>query len=952
MSNKLAHTGQLSRADLLRAILSDDAKQVACIAEQLGLHYVPDSPPVTIGGNDAVKPPETEDSNIQQHLVVEDGLRPTAGFWLLASRESHAPSDQQTEPVAVPVTVEWEGRPQQAPRYHLLTTQRDFIPRLLPWLQNVMAGFKPDIGRLVARVSRGEPLHDVPRLPLKALGSVVQVIDDRHTHLIPYWQDHSALRRWVRALHHGTLEQAVLMEGQAVPRSLTASGWQVWRPPVRNGVVVIFSDLGALSLNPHGQVASWLAIGQMLERAGCLAVVFLPCDPGLCDARLKMLFRLETFTDSHLNTPLPSGAERQRQASLLLDAVSPVIRLEPGLLRQMRLAMAQHGQQWQMDTAVESLVWQHGDIQERHSVAASWNRDARKQRLQRFAQLSPEERNTALDVIRQWRQPLVKQIWFEELVGLDADSTDLYAQDFQAASAYFQQLSEQVQSDVFLVSDVETREWLQRVSWRLPEAALENATVGKALQRIKFSVLPEEAEAVDPRNLLPSDAVEKQVVLFQRGESLYLERVLPDAKQPLGVSPLAILRMQHDLVRVEAGQERLGVLMLLGRGKGIDLPQDVAQLTVVSDRETLHVSQIAKPVWADSIGRDAQGLFIEHHCLGNHYRSYWQLPTTEGAGHWQGFPPGNIGTDNYGLYADLTLNNLTQRFRWIEPGTFLMGSPESEAERDDDEVQHQVTLTQGFWLADSTVTQSLWQAVMGKNPSSFTDNANNPVEQVSWNDSQEFIKKLNGLLPGLQAKLPTEAQWEYACRAGTTTPFSFGNNITPEQVNYNGNYSYSNGKKGLYREKTVPVKSLPANPWGLFEMHGNVWEWCQDVWQEKLPASPVIDPEGVAGGDQEAGVERVVRGGSWYDYGRGVRSAIRYRGDPAGRGIDLGFRLALGLELQLVSGAAEPQNKQERTAGTQTGAGGTPRQAGSAPGAVDKAGKFIKGLFDKFRKNP
>ena len=929
MSNKLAHTGQLSRADLLRAMLSGDAEQVACIAEQLGLHYVPDSPPV-IGEKDTVKPPETGNSNIQQHWVVEDGLRPTAGFWLLASREFHAPSDQQTESVAVPVTVEWEGRPQQAPCYHLLTTQRDFIPRLLPWLQNVMAGFKPDIGRLVARVSRGEPLHDVPRLPLKALGSVVQVIDDRHTHLIPYWQDHSALRRWVRALHHGTLEQAVLMEGQAAPRSLTSNGWQAWQPPVRNGVVVIFSDLGALSLNPHGQVASWLAIGQMLERAGCQAVAFLPCDPGLCDARLKMLFRLETFTDSHLNTPLPSGAERQRQANLLLDAVSPVIRLEPGLLRQMRLEMAQHGQQWQMDAAVESLVWQHGDIQERHSVAASWNRDARKQRLQRFAQLSPEERNTALDVIKQWRQPLVKQIWFEELVGLDADSTDLYAQDFQAASAYFQQLSEQVQSDVFLASDVETREWLQRVSWRLPEAALENATVGKALQRIKFSVLPEEAEGVDPRNLLPSDAIEKQVVLFQRGESLYLERVLPDAKQPLGVSPLAILRMQHDLVRVEAGQERLGVLTLLGRG--IDLPKDVVQLTVVSDRETLHVHQIAKPAWADSIGRDAEGLFIEHHCLGNHYRSYWQPPTTDGAGHWQGFPSGDIGTDDYGLYADLSIQDITQRFRWIEPGTFLMGSPESEPERYDDEVQHQVTLTQGFWLADTTVTQALWQTVMGNNPSNFQDNHNNPVEKVSWNDIQDFIQKLNTLIPGLQAKLPTEAQWEYACRAGTTTPFSFGDNITPEQVNYDGNRPYANGKKGLYREKTVLIKSLPANPWGLYEMHGNVWEWCQDVWQEKLPASPVKDPESVAGDDQGAGVGRVVRGGSWNDFGGHVRSAIRLRLDPAYRFDFIGFRLALGLELR--SGQGGGAAEQERADGSDAGRrGGTPRQTVAVPGA-------------------
>ncbi len=259
------------------------------------------------------------------------------------------------------------------------------------------------------------------------------------------------------------------------------------------------------------------------------------------------------------------------------------------------------------------------------------------------------------------------------------------------------------------------------------------------------------------------------------------------------------------------------------------------------------------------------------------------------------------GEDRYGLWQAFTYKDVRHAFRWIEPGTFLMGSPESEPGRGDNEVQHQVTLTHGFWLADTTVTQALWQAVMGNNPSHFSDNPNNPVERVSWHDVQDFLKQLNVLIPSLYAKLPTEAQWEYACRAGTTTPFSFGNNITPEQVNYNGNYPYAGGKKGLHREKTVSVKSLPANPWGLYEMHGNVWEWCQDVWQEKLPASPVTDPAGVAGGDQ-AGVQRVVRGGSLLHYGRHCRSACRFRLGPDVRYDVVGFRLLLGHELRAGQG--------------------------------------------------
>jgi formylglycine-generating enzyme required for sulfatase activity len=235
------------------------------------------------------------------------------------------------------------------------------------------------------------------------------------------------------------------------------------------------------------------------------------------------------------------------------------------------------------------------------------------------------------------------------------------------------------------------------------------------------------------------------------------------------------------------------------------------------------------------------------------------------------------GDDQYGHYADLNVKGVIQRFRWLKPGTFLMGSPLSEPERGDNEFQHEVTLTQGFWLADTVCTQALWQTVMGNNPANFQGDKNNPVEKVSWDDAQGFIKKLNSLAPGLHLRLPTEAEWEYACRAGTSTRYSFGNDITKQQVNYDKNVG-----------QTVPVKSLPANPWGLYEMHGNVWEWCQD-WYGSYPAEPVRNPEG-----SQTGVERVVRGGSWGYDGGYVRSAIRSGYDPADRYDHLGFRLALG----------------------------------------------------------
>jgi sulfatase modifying factor 1 len=245
------------------------------------------------------------------------------------------------------------------------------------------------------------------------------------------------------------------------------------------------------------------------------------------------------------------------------------------------------------------------------------------------------------------------------------------------------------------------------------------------------------------------------------------------------------------------------------------------------------------------------------------------------------------GVDPYGLWMGLVVGGVRQAFRWIPPGRFLMGSPPDEAERLDDEMQHEVILSEGFWLAETACTQALWEAVMDRNPSYFKG-AERPVEWVNWEEAIAFIERLNAQVDGLNLRLPTEAQWEYACRAGTRTPFWFGDNITANQVNYDGNYPYAGGKKGGSRGETVEAKSLPCNGWGLYQMHGNVWEWCSD-WFGQYPESTVTDPVGT-----ELGEGRVLRGGSWNDYGRDARSALRSGYTPVYRIDFIGFRLARG----------------------------------------------------------
>jgi formylglycine-generating enzyme required for sulfatase activity len=233
----------------------------------------------------------------------------------------------------------------------------------------------------------------------------------------------------------------------------------------------------------------------------------------------------------------------------------------------------------------------------------------------------------------------------------------------------------------------------------------------------------------------------------------------------------------------------------------------------------------------------------------------------------------------------------------IPAGSFLMGSPEDEPERLEREgPQHEVTLG-SFFLAQTPITQAQWRAVAGwqkvgrelePDPSRFKG-ANRPVEQVSWFDALEFCRRLSQRT-GQRYGLPSEAQWEYACRAGSTTPFHFGATLTPELANYDGNYVYGNGPKGTYRKQTSDVASFPANGWGLHDMHGNVREWCEDHWHDSYNFAPGDDQPWLipAAADDEP---RLLRGGSWYSDPGYCRSAYRFSIPPGLRRYTFGFRV-------------------------------------------------------------
>ena len=281
----------------------------------------------------------------------------------------------------------------------------------------------------------------------------------------------------------------------------------------------------------------------------------------------------------------------------------------------------------------------------------------------------------------------------------------------------------------------------------------------------------------------------------------------------------------------------------------------------------------------------------------------------------EGNPPdwaSSWGEDRQGVFAGFSIGGVTQEMRWIPPGRFLMGSPVDEAGRRDNEgPRHEVRIGAGFWLASTPCTQALWQAVMGGNPSRF-QSPERPVELVSFDDVQEFLARVDDHIPGLGLTLPSEAEWEYACRAGTETATYAGDleilgdanaPVLDEIAWYAGNSGvgfelengfdlsshYSNQHYADSPSGTHPVGEKRLNPWGLYDMLGNVWEWCADHFHDDYEGAPA---DGGAWLAEDSSAGRVLRGGSWLSGARLARAASRDAFVPGSRNDNFGFRCA------------------------------------------------------------
>ena len=785
------------------------------------------------------------------------------------------------------------------------------MPRLLPFLHQGLGQIRTtsriDYARITRQIAQGKWISRLPRVKQRRWPKRLQIIVDPRTSLEPFWADFALIIAELKKKLGAEVVSAMRFDevsfGEPQRHTITwptqaLHRWSVWQPPAPDVALLILGDLGMvendMSIRYHW--GNWI---RQLRTHPAPILTLSPAMQAPASRQLNLLAKPHPLHDQVRlpRHPAKKGFQLTEPDSATVNdilawlSVLPII--DTGLLRRLR-----RGLQWG-GSELETLIWNHSYFSQTSlGLRGQDANDAQRYReryqqhyantpqAQQFWEIVQAHHAGAFEGLRQL-EGLTRSILEKNEAGSARDYFQRVCATVMQTSAnpmYFQALQAQCRTALASLPDELFVSEQQDIAYGLYAVAYQS--------EIQAGQWPESLKpGFEPARLqwLLSEVSSQQSITWQVLQTSAQGHFICQSSAQAATStqpPIIVLQSPPGI------PPTYQVLSSTPSQRGIvrsaqPLSAARAPLRLETSLQRVELEAIRKPGWAMRIRANRSGLAVELPTWqGKSAIAPWQPGSGSTPGRWQ--MPEPLGLDDWGLYADLTVNALTQRFRWIVPGTFLMGSPETEPERSENEIQHSVTLTQGFWLADSACTQALWQALMGENPAYFQDSPDQPVEQVSWDDVQRFIQVLNERLPDLQARLPTEAEWEYACRAGTTTPFSFGENITPEQVNYHGDYPYAGAAKGLFREKTVPVKSLPSNPWGLYEMHGNVWEWCADRYGD-YPTAAVVDPSGPL-----AGQTRVLRGGSWSHDAWGARSADRSRSEPGLRRYIIGFRLTLG----------------------------------------------------------
>ncbi|MEI8396305.1 MAG: SUMF1/EgtB/PvdO family nonheme iron enzyme, partial [Rhodospirillaceae bacterium] len=831
----MSRGGRCGRADLALALGRGGSELLGDMAALLG--YEPTTP----------RPQELKHhvaGIITQVAEEPDPEFPSAPaketpFWRPVRYQAVKPVEQQRPPPPVTRPV-WRNQTKQPPPYRLLAPWRELEPRLRRGLGATRAGNELDIRRILRDLGRGRLNHRLPRCRRRAWGASLRIILDRSEHLVPFWKDQEQVC--------GDL--ARLFGGQALEIAVFHEGHDDLRSPPAGSTVLVLGDLGCLAGDGVGRDNPWLRLGERLAAAGCRAVALLPGPPDRCPEPLRRRWHVLPW-ERPQTAAVADRAGLRARAERLLRLISPAVRVEPGLLRDIRLSLPAA----EADAGTEADLWQLPEIASTSSVAGTLDPKKLEPARAAFETEDREIRKSVLKALTAWRHNLPPEIFFEELRNLGPNTSTLCdPQDLADAEAFFNWLAawRGVPPGVETVTPQAARAFIGRVKARATPRFWQGP-VGALLQRWVY----QEFDQFRPGFTLEAieGGPEREITLWQVDDALV-------AAESEGGSLLATVRTANGLIAVE------------------------------EDERAAFWKSGTPPPWAKE---------------------------------W--------GWDEFGAWVTFRVKDVVQKLRWIPPGSFLMGSPEDESGRWQSEgPQHPVVITQGFWLMDTPCTQALWQTVMRINPSRFKS-PERPVEYVNKNDIQEFISRINSLSPGLNLALPSEAQWEYACRAGTNTPLYSGdikiigerNAPALDQIAWYGgnsgvNFDLQGGdisegwKEKQYPHKltgTRPVGKKCPNPWGLYDMLGNVWEWCSDRWRI-YKSRGETDPVGPL----EINASGVCRGGAWHSHARNTRSAPRLEMMPGKLRYSIGFRCSRVLE---EAEPAEPRRVREAERPTAAG---------------------------------
>ncbi len=867
MKGSFQRTGR-SRADLVRLFAATARGDRALAAATLGFVREREAdPPIEMVTPDELSLPNTDEST---KTTSEELPQPTPivqtplwRFEAMTFRDEPDVSEPTHDEVQglTPEDIHGSGQSLFAtPKPTPLAPWSKLWPRLRHALMATVPSREPDVAKWVHRVAQGEMVTRIPRLERKAWPARLSIWIDRSRRLIPFWADQIEVCRLlykvcdrrgldIRRLDASTQNSLLRRRGDFVDNA----GLDGQTP------LLVLGDLGCLGTDADR--LAWRNTAEHLRRREIGLSALVPLGPARWNRSLARIWRAIPWEQgrSRNGTGLSKNTKTlSERAEQLLRIVSLAAYVQPGLLRALRLLLPPD----QADASTEADVWNHADVRGADAAGMVLHADAAEKWRNAFAAENDAGlKERVSQTIRHWHEGLPRELLrAETLVWLSVAPNVRAPGDERDALEFAARLEG---SAITSGDDPQWAELVKRYGHALlagmPAAIYERIPALQTVWVASFQGVAAPG-GIDPaaiRRKLERPGETRHWWVRQVGASWVFGLNERGTEWPSYIqgpgSPLAWFEASRPWVTVVRGQTVEEHRLEPGLTLWFDLDEPVELRT---DRCTVRLSPWVRESWTMAAGRD-----------------------------------------EFGLWADADIRGVVQRFRWIPPGRFLMGSPETEVGRFNNEgPQHWVTLIEGRWFGDTPVTQALWKAVMQSNPSLFVGDEL-PVENVDWNDCQQFIEQLSAI----NARLPGEIEWEYACRAGTTTATWVGdidfrvnndvlllnpiawysdNCITEHEQRENG-HKYQQGK-------TQAVALKNPNPFGLYDTLGNVYEWVRDIYEDYRQVS---DPSWVE--SPVVRILRVLRGGCWASFSRFIRAAHRRAYGPEIQLEGIGFRLLI-----------------------------------------------------------